>query len=325
MARTAKNAGVGVVWAASAVFGLCLASFPTSAAAQGGQRADPDFRTKVDNPAYTGGPAHPRVLFDEAHHNFHTAGGRYKPFAQLITSDGYEVIPNREKFSRDVLKKGDILVIANALGAQAMGQPGAANPAFTDAECDAVRDWIKDGGSLLLISDHAPMGSAAQGLAKSLGVSMSTGATSDPKHSEGGDTWLVFTRQNQLLSDHPITRGRNESERLNRIQTFTGTSVKGPEGSVPILKLANTAVDLARNGEQPASAAGRAQGVAFNLGKGRVVVMGEAAELSAQIVGDGEKFGMNVPGLDNRQLALNIMHWLSGLLEPREGALKKAG
>ena len=25
---------------------------------------------------------------------------------------------------------------------------------------------------------------------------------------------------------------------------------------------------------------------------------------------------MNVPGLDNRQMALNIMHWLSGLLEP---------
>jgi hypothetical protein len=24
-------------------------------------------------------------------------------------------------------------------------------------------------------------------------------------------------------------------------------------------------------------------------------------------------------------MALNILHWLSGLLEPREGALKKAG
>ena len=37
------------------------------------------------------------------------------------------------------------------------------------------------------------------------------------------------------------------------------------------------------------------------------------------------KIGMNVPGLDNRQMALNIMHWLSGLLEAREAALKKAG
>ena len=94
---------------------------------------------------------------------------------------------------------------------------------------------------------------------------------------------------------------------------------------MPILKLADTAVDLSMDADKPASAAGRAQGVAFSLGKGRVVVMGEAAELSAQVVGADEKFGMNVPGIDNRQLAINIMHWLSGLLEPREGALKKAG
>jgi hypothetical protein len=94
---------------------------------------------------------------------------------------------------------------------------------------------------------------------------------------------------------------------------------------VPILKLADTAVDLAMDDDKPASAAGRAQGVAFSLGRGRVVVMGEAAELSAQVFGADEKFGMNVPGIDNRQMAINIMHWLSRLLEPREGALKKAG
>ncbi len=291
----------------------------------GGQRADPNFSTKVAHPAYASAPKHPRVLFDEAHHNFHTASGRYKPFADLMASDGYQIIPNPEKFTREVLNKGDILVIANALGAERMGQPGAANPAFTDAECEAVRGWIEEGGSLLFISDHAPMGSAAECLAKKLGVSMSKGATSDASHSEGGDTWLVFTRQNQLLSDHPITRGRDESERVNRIQTFTGTSVRGPEGSVPILKLADTAVDLAMGDGQQASAAGRAQGVAFSLGKGRVVVMGEAAELSAQVIGADEKFGMNVPGLDNRQMAINIMHWLSGLLEPRQVPLKKAG
>jgi hypothetical protein len=217
-----------------------------------------------------------------------------------------------------VLDKGDILVIANALGAEGMGQPGASNSAFTDSECDAIRDWISAGGSLLLITDHAPMGAAAQSLAKRLGVSLSTGATSDPAHSSGDDTSLVFSRENHLLGDHPITRGRDDAERVSKVQTFTGTSLKGPEGSASILKLGDTAVDLSFGNGASASAAGRAQGVAFPLGKGRVVVMGEAAELSAQLVGT-EKFGMNVPGIDNRQMALNIMHWLSGLLEPREG------
>lgn len=307
--------------------GLIPGSWPRHSAFGAFSRAvsaDPGFDTKVAHPAYANSPRHPRVLFDEAHHNFHTASGRYQPFAGLITSDGYQVIPNPEKFSREMLQKGDILVIANALGAEGMGQPDAANPAFTDAECDAVRDGVKAGGALLLITDHAPMGSAAECLAKRFNVDMSKGATGDPVNSEGRETSLVFTRQNHLLGDHPITRGRDDSERVNRVQTFTGTSLKGPAGSIPILKLADTAVDHSFNDDKPVSAAGRAQGLAFHFGKGRVVVLGEAAELSAQLVGV-EKFGMNVPGLDNRQMALNIMHWLSGLLEPQEDALKKAG
>jgi hypothetical protein len=281
----------------------------------GQQQADPNFDTKVARPAYA--DRHPRVLFDEAHHNFHTAGGRYKPFADLIAHDGYRVTPNTEKFSRATLKGYDILVIANALGAESMGDPGAANPAFTDAECDAVRDWVEAGGSLLLITDHYPMGSAAEGLAGRFGVDMSKGATFDPANSDlDRPSFLLFTRDNKLLGDHPITRGRDESERIRRVLTFTGQSLKGPEGSVAFLKLADTAVDRTVAGNKDVSAAGRSQGLALTLGKGRVVVLGEAAQLSAQVTGPGGRpMGMNVPGIDNRQLALNIMHWLSHLLE----------
>jgi hypothetical protein len=35
--------------------------------------------------------------------------------------------------------------------------------------------------------------------------------------------------------------------------------------------------------------------------------------LTAQRDG-GRRIGMNLPGNDNRQLALNIMHWVSGRL-----------
>lgn len=283
-----------------------------------GQRSDPNFDTKVARPAYT--DTHPRVFFDEAHHNFHTTGGRYKPFADLVANDGYKVSPNGDPFTREDLAGAEVLVIANALGAEGMGQPGATNSAFTDAECDAVRDWVRDGGSLLLITDHAPFGSAAESLAGRFGVGMSKGYTSDPANSEGGETWLVFNRTNTLLGDHPITAGRDESERVNRVQTFTGQSLKGPADSVAILKLGDSAFDEGDDGK-PVKAAGRSQGLAFPFGKGRVVVLGEAAELSAQLIGSN-RIGMNVPGLDNRQLALNVMHWLSGLLEPRGGPPK---
>lgn len=283
------------------------------------QVADPDFDTKVAKPAYT--TKHPRVLLDEAHNNFHTASGRYKPFADLITSDGYQVTPGKAKFTADTLKGFDVLVISNALGAPLMGSPAAGNSAFTDEECDAVRDWVRAGGHLLLIADHAPMGAANEKLGMRFGVGMSKGYTADPANHDGDNEGsITYTPANKLLADHPITRGRNASEKISNIIAFTGQSLKGPEGSVAFMKLADTAVDLTLRGQgvEPtrASAAGRAQGIAFKLGKGRAVVLGEAAMLSAQLVGPEKmKFGMNRPGLDNRQLVLNIMHWLSGLLK----------
>ena len=252
----------------------------------GGQRADPSFNTKVDKPAYAGSSRTRASCSTRPTITSTPRAGDTSRSPSLITSDGYKVIPQpREVLTRGA-QKGRHPGHRQRPGRRGMGEPGAGDPAFSDAECDAVRDWVQEGGSLLLITDHAPMGAAAECLAKRFGVSMSKGATADPANSEGDDTSLVFSRQNQLLGDHPITRGRDDSERVNHVQTFTGTSVKGPDGSVPILKLADTAVDLAMTIDKPASAAGRAQGVALPLGQGRVVVMGEAAELSAQLIGD---------------------------------------
>lgn len=288
------------------------------------QEANLEFNSRVAGPAYT--KQHPKVFFDEAHNNTDTSNGRYQPFAELITSDGYTVIPNREKFSKARLKDYEVLVIVNATGPQEQ----RAASAFTEEECDAVRDWVSSGGALLLISDHPPYSAAAAELSKRFDVDFTNGFTIDRfkynKESED-QTELVFDRGDGLLGDHAITRGRYTSERINRVITFSGTSVKGPKGSVAFLKLADTALDIlppdrkqtspeeAPPDHKEVSAAGRAQGVALEFGKGRVVVLSEAAALTAQVASRGFRFGMNVPGIDNRQLALNIMHWLSGALK----------
>jgi len=285
------------------------------------QVADPDFDAKVAKPAYS--KKHPKIAIDEAHNNFHTASGRYKPFADLITNDGYRVIENKQKFTKETLKEFDVLVISNALGAPAMGSAEASNSAFDVEECDAVHAWVRRGGRLLLIADHAPMGAANEKMGLRLGVDMSKGYTGDPENKDaetGSDTFIRYDPDNKLIGDHAITRGRNAGEKISRIIAFTGQSLKGPPGSVAFMKLADTAVDVtpARPGfeQKQVSAAGRAQGIAFKLGKGRVVVLAEAGMLSAQLAGPRKmKFGMNRAGLDNRQLALNIMHWLSGLLK----------
>lgn len=295
---------------------LCLLCLSLAVTAQ--QLADPEFNTSVEKPAYT--KSEPRVLFDEAHHNFHTTEGRYKPFVDLLMNDGYRIVRNRQSFSKSTLSTFKVLVIANALGAEEMDDDGADASAFTEEECQAVQEWVKNGGSLLLIADHAPFGGAATSLANRFGVEMSKGFTYDQANSvEGSPSVLIFSRDNKLLTSHPITEGRDQSERLNRVQSFTGQSLKGPADSVSILKLADTARDSPdRNVDTSVSAAGRAQALAFKFGKGRVVVQGEAAMLSAQISGpEKNKMGMNVPGNDNRQYALNVMHWLSGLLKEK--------
>jgi len=313
------------------------------------QIADPSFDAKVAHPAYI--TEHPKVLFDEAHYNFHTVSGRYKPFADLITNDGYEISVNKQKFTNKALAGFDLLVIANALGAARQTAPDASLPAFTVAECDAVRDWVRNGGSLLLIADHAPFGTACERLSLRFEVEMSKGLTADAMNHDpetGNLTFLVFSRRNKLLIDHPITKGRDASELITGVMTFSGQSLKGPEGSVAFLKLSDSAFDRrppdndatiitlsslpdgvprmtieARTEGQPVSAAGRAQGVALTFGNGRVVVMGEAAMLSAQVTNGvvpetmaqkEVRLGMNRKGNDNRQLTLNIMHWLSHLL-----------
>jgi hypothetical protein len=58
---------------------------------------------------------------------------------------------------------------------------------------------------------------------------------------------------------------------------------------------------------------GSSQGLAFTHGKGRVVVLGEAAMITAQKV-EELRFGMQIPGNDNEAFALNIVRWLAGVL-----------
>jgi hypothetical protein len=147
-------------------------------------------------------------------------------------------------------------------------------------------------------------------------VDMSKGFTADEKHCKDKDeTTLIYSRENGLLGKHEITKG------INTVVAFTGQSLSIPKGASVLLQLASTATDRQPDIERSQkenrmilgdsiSAKGRAQGIAFQHGKGRVVILGEAAMLTAQVA-DGEKFGMNAPGNDNRQFALNIMHWLA--------------
>ncbi|HEX8662168.1 MAG TPA: hypothetical protein VF686_09910 [Brevundimonas sp.] len=153
----------------------------------------------------------------------------------------------------------------------------------------------------------------------------------------------TLTYPAEAFDDHPIITGRGADERVTSVTAFTGQSLEGPDGATVLLPMtvgARESRDLPTlqaladrigpSGEggggteaalaELSSPALPAQGLAFDHGRGRVVVLGEAGMLSAQLIRfpppsgrPDQRFGMNVaPG--NAQFGLNIMHWLTGLL-----------
>ena len=286
--------------------------------------ADPEFNASVAKPAYQ--KSGPRVMFDEAHFNYHAMTERFKPFVDLLANDGYRVIRNRDPFTKKSLSTFKVVVIVNPLGAD-IDDADAEKPALTSDEIDLLHGWVREGGSLLLAADVGPFASAAATLATQFGVEMAGKLVKDPANAEspGRSDLIVFSIENKLLLGHPVTQGRGGEETLRRVIVFSGQSLKGPEGATQILKLADTATEV---GDEPAGAngsakknsvLGRSQGLALKTGSGRVVVLADAEMLSA-LLGEPpskEPIGMNYSGSDNKQFTLNVMHWLSGVLSDR--------
>jgi hypothetical protein len=286
------------------------------------QVEDSAFRPVVENPAFPEGQG-PVVLIDEAHANFHTASGRYQPFAALLRRDGYVVRPSTAHFDEAPLTSASVLVIANATGAR--NQPPFSAPleaAFSDMEVEAVRQWVERGGSLLLVVDHFPWPEAAGKLADAFGVHFDSGTASAPDLSGP----LVFRRSDHSLSDHAIVRGRSAGERIDSVATFTGAAFEVDSGE-PLLTFVNpqafavTPRVFGQRNEDDArrSIQGWLQAAALRVGKGRVAVFGEAAMFSAQLGGPARMpMGMNHPrAKQNAQFTLNVLHWLSGLLKDK--------
>ena len=269
------------------------------------QVADMEFRPPLlDKPQWSAGKG-PVLALDEAHHNFHTLGGRYRTFGALAQRDGFVVRPNRAPFTAASLAGIRILVIANALhrsDANSWKPPNLS--AFTDAEVRAVQAWVRDsGGSLFLIADHQPFPAAAQTLAAAFDIEVHNGYAMD------GDPPVGLLRF-QLPAEGPIL-------------TFGGSALRLPAGATSILPLSDMAVS--RTVPDPGTAnlgnpieskpvGGWSQGGTLEFGKGRVAMFGEAAMFSAQLAGPKRfPMGMNHPQAGgNARLLLRILHWLAG-------------
>ena len=280
-----------------------------------GQVPDCGYAPVVSDPAYTT-CAGPKILVDTTHANFHQITplssdnpGRYWGFARLLHGDGYDVRDSETAFS-DLLPVTDakILVIANA---QECEPTGDAVPAD---DVTAVVDWVRDGGSLLLVLDHRPYDRVA-GLLAALGIDpLFAGLAQDP------DCALVcpncprrcqtFVRGDGTLNGAAaVADGPSPpATAVDAVSTFSGTAFS--ISATPPLDASYEPVlvfppgSTARSGAGTVDIGGFLQGVAVQLGSGRVYVSGEAGGLTAQL-----GFGMQATP-ENERFLRNVIAWL---------------
>jgi hypothetical protein len=301
-----------------AVFKIVLiALFIETSVATAQQVPDLKYSPTISKPAFKEKEG-PMVGIDEAHYNFHTATGRYQPFAKLLMRDGYRIARVKKTFSEEQLKHLKVLVIANPLHRRNNRNWKLPTPsAFSEEEIAAVNTWVKNGGSLFLMADHMPFPGGAGALAESFGFTFSNGYANPGKSGRGGPDLFKF---GSGLENCAITQGRNEKEAVTSVATFTGSAFKPPEDAIQVLVFGKgsrsreprEAWKFSR-GTPQVSIDGWCQGAIMEVGEGRVAIFGEAGMFTAQLAGNSQRrMGMSAPeAKQNFQLLLNLMHWLT--------------
>jgi hypothetical protein len=282
----------------------------------------------LDRPAFARGTG-PQILYDTAHWNPPLTEGRYQAVADLLRGDGYRINPGAVPFRLEELSRYRLLFVVLPFSAdRSAGRAARGTPVFSEEECDVLAAWVRDGGSLLLVVSHAPSGAATANLARRFGVDVRNSTTLDPtRASRGGDPsclgCLKFTLENQLLRPHPITLGRDTTERVLSVISANGTSLGVSDDQHILLALGPAAYDVRGTDTLPAH--GRAQAIALPHGAGRVAIVGNGSMLAGfAYAPERSDFRLWWPtDPDNRQFTLNLVRWLTGLLPAHVDALPR--
>lgn len=280
---------------------------------------DSSFNAAVSKPKYKKQKG-PTILIDAGHHNFIVEMGLIKPFVDLATNDGYKTSIDSGAFTPAYLAKYQMVLISPAMPFKFGSKKDITDEiTFTNQELVALRDWVSNGGSLIVLSEHAPIDKSMTPLLNSFGIQSSIGAVFDPINCDTTvklslyETILKFTNSNGLLNrNHPITNGAKKKEVIQNIETYTGCALTGPNYTT-ILKLGSTATIRKWNGILP-TGGGDSQCLAGSFGKGKIMAMGDCNGFTAMYVNSGgKKFyaGMQVEEYDWKQFVLNTLHWLS--------------
>ena len=282
---------------------------------------DTPFNANVVHPKFKKGYG-PKILIDAGHHNFVVELGLNKPLFDVASSDGYQIKIDSMQFTKEYLSNYQLVVIMSAMPFKYGSKNQVTDEiTFTTDELNALHDFVSNGGSLLMFSEHAPLDKAVTPLFNKFGIQLSIGIVADSLNSDTTikmpgwpqQSFLKFTSKNGLLNtEHPITKGEKKNERISNILTIGGSGLTG-DGYTNILKLSSSAMIKKWNGTMP-SGTPNSQCLAGNVGKGKLAALGDCNGFTAMSLKSGGyklSAGMQVSGYDWKQFVLNTLHWLS--------------
>lgn len=302
----------------------------------------------VSRPAYPLGEG-PVVLLDLGHNNFDHS--EFPPvLAEWLTQDGYVLRQLSTRFDDASLADVDIVISKNPLPARdGMRQrPGPFTgriegwrlptpSAFSQGEIEFLYDWVLSGGAFLLQIEHMPMAGAAAELVSRFNFEISDGFALDERHLQdlarcsgtestpasgigrrcrirraAGST--TFRRSDGSLADHAVTNGRTFPERVDSIETGFGVAFRLPADGQSLLTFGPSHVSLLPDvtwefddTTQRQAIGGWSQAGIARVGSGRVALLGDSMLLRSALEEEG--------ATANTQFTLNVIYWLSGLLD----------
>lgn len=304
---------------AGLLLGLSLVAGPATEAPAQRQKPDLEFTFNNDNPAYAtdAGP----VVTLLSINNSYVERGSMDPFANLAETDGFRVVRRQADLAAALADPSGILVIANPFLPEYRNFPAMTPPsAFSDEQIQAIHDWVENGGSLLILADHAPFGGGSSKLAEKFGFEYLNGHAADTARADAGYVGvnIEFSAEKGLNEDHPITNGQAGRKPINRYFAFGGQAFIPPPDAVQILTIPDgwSAIFTYRIRAELQSAlridaSGMAQGAAMDYGKGRIAVFGETGGFTGQVIDGTRRFGFNTQdGEENPELILSTLRWL---------------
>ncbi|GAA4582622.1 DUF6421 family protein [Planotetraspora phitsanulokensis] len=258
--------------------------------------------------------AFPSVLFDEAHSEAwsirrevaeamnpaHPDDSGYSTAAAILRRLGQTVTAHTQgPVTTSVLDPHDVFVIAHPSGDHWERTTGAGSPVFTDAELDAVEDYVAAGGGLVVLAEceQDKYGNNLADLLGRFGVGIEHTTVQDPSGSHNKvATWVLGVR-GAGAADGPGLR-QDLLAGVRQACFYRAGTLVAPEGAEVLFETSGTA-----------DPAGRPLALAVRHGRGRVVALADSDLFGDDSIGD----------FDHAQLWTDLVTWAARIPDVAAG------